>query len=329
MVALGHVLCHTRSSTALDMNVTIPSPRAIIDPCNVAPDAQLDAIISVIVGAACFTLGINYYRHMRQSTTSKCLEFLFGTTWMVAGFVLIVMASVFAPELNTAPLQPVAILINFAISRRVNDEVLSSEGFMFSVYIWMGCFLAAAAAAVCPSSDHTQINEGATIAWAVISGLLTFGGFVGLIMAHVKNIQPERLQSVAYSLVAASLLGNTSLTVRAISLHPNVMLLLLIAVLCGVLGLVVLMHALYFYRTLTIVPILTSGMMIIDIMGGAVFFDEFYNFSATRVIVFVLSILLIIVATVFQLRGEKYILLPKDDRGEGVHMVPRNGHDEV
>ena len=98
------------------MNVTIPSPRAIIDPCNVAPDAQLDAIISVIVGAACFTLGINYYRHMRQSTTSKCLEFLFGTTWMVAGFVLIVMASVFAPELNTAPLQPVAILINFAMT---------------------------------------------------------------------------------------------------------------------------------------------------------------------------------------------------------------------
>ena len=311
------------------MNISIPPPSTLLDPCNADPDAMLDAIVTVIAAEFCIVAGINFLRHTFNKNINPCMTWIFGLIWICIGVSLLFVANIYAPELYTAPLQPVAILMNFAVSRQVNREIINTDGFMYSVYIWMGCFLAAAAASLCPSNNHNEVDQGGTIAWAVINGSGICVGLIALMNAHFKRIKPEKYQAAGYTTVAAMLLGNASVTVRAIVLHQQAMMLVLPVLMCALLGLLVLTRALYFFKALTIIPILSAVMMLTEIVGGAVFFNEFRNFSAGRVVVFAMAVVLILVAAAMQLRGEKYVLVGQGDEGgdqsDEEQMMERNG----
>jgi len=102
---------------------------------------------------------------------------------------------VLTPQLYTAPLLAIMIPLNFYIARNVNSEIVDIESGMHGMYIAWGCFIAATAASVCPSNDHSVLDLPGIIIWAIASGtgVLILGGV--LFRAKFKRFKRNMTQA--------------------------------------------------------------------------------------------------------------------------------------
>jgi len=110
--------------------------------------------------------------------------------------------------------------------------------------------------------------------------------------------------------LSACLLANASLATRAIVLHPQVIMLVLLIVVLALASIGVLTMGLADTRALTVVPVWVATYIILDIMGGAVFFAELHNFTGLRIFFFIVGVVLIMGATVLQIALEDYSATP-------------------
>jgi hypothetical protein len=250
--------------------------------------------------------GVNYCRYSWSAKSSRLMTIVFGIINMGVGLSLLFLASKYAPELYTAPLIAFMIPINFIVARNVNNEIVDNDSFMNGWFVAVGCFIAAAASSVCPSNDHSVVDEPGIIIWAVISGIAILNLLLFLVRAKILKHDRNMFQVVGRPVLSACLLANASLSTRAIVLHPEIFMLMLFTVVLALAGIIVLVFALSDTYALTVVPIWVATYMILDIMGGAVFFAEMHNFTSARIFFFLLAIVLIAVAITLQVSLEDF-----------------------
>jgi hypothetical protein len=297
----------------------LPHPIDIIDPCNNRPEGTFTAVWVAGIAYFFIVFGINYCRYSWETQTSKIMTIVFGLLSMCVGLALLFLSSKYAPELYTAPLLALMIPINFVVARNVNKEIVDNDSFMHGMYICFGCLIASAASAVCPSNDHSVVDVPGIAIWASLSGssILILACF--LLRARLKQSPRSMLQVIGGPTLSASLLANASLSTRAIVLHPDIIMLSLFSAVLAVAGIIILTLALSDTRALTVVPIWVAVFMLLDIMGGAIFFAELHAFSSMRIFFFILAIILIVVAIVLQIAVEDFstierAIIPQHDK---------------
>jgi hypothetical protein len=297
----------TASPTTPSPVSSIPRPIDILDPCNSrSGDTFVAAFVSTLSGLF-IILGINFYRHSWNTTSNRFMTIFFGLVMMDIGIALMFLANNYAPELYTTPLLSFMIPFNFVIARSVNNEIVQPESFMHGMYIMIACLLASTASSICPSNDHSVVDVPGIVVWGVLSGS---GGLLLMCVLInskiIKKYERSTGQIVGGCILSACLLANASIATRAIVLHQYMIPLVILIIALAVVGIIVLTMTLAETRALTVVPIFVAAYIIIDVMGGAIFFAELHNFTGLRIAVFLIAVLIIIVAAVLQIAVEDF-----------------------
>ena len=266
-------------------------------------DGAVKAVICVALAATSIAYGLAQHRWMHTGASNRVMSWVYGTIFLLGGAAALYAADTQAPLVFVSPFLSLMILANLVFASVVNKQSASADMQMYAMMVFIGSLMAGLSASSAMQPVR-EMHTGRTVIYIVFYCIALCWCLALCLIAGLRhrrkgegsleyqNILPAA--KVAYPYAAGMLLSMASVASRAIYLYPNELApLAVFVVACSFVAVGVLDCALVYFDTLSVVPLFVATVVLMDVLGGFVLFDELSRFTPLLVIFFACGLLLV------------------------------------
>jgi len=238
---------------------------------------------------------------------------------------------VYAPEVIVAPLLSAILVFNAMLAPLMNRERFGLDSCMYLSIVVLGCVLTTLSASICVMPATPNV-AGIIIYALIMLAIMLICVYVvaaseiykdrkGANSAEFRKIAP--MLHLACPTLAGLGISCASMLGRTVVMFPEQLaIMIFLIVVCVVASLIIINLA--FFAALDAVPIVTvfvATVIIFNIIGGGMIFEEFSSFGTNQIVLFASGLVFIVAGTHMIAHEPVYAAVGQDDEATELNAM--------